>query len=98
MALSPPGGRARGCYQGYPLEVPRAPCAPAGPRPGSPHPAPRLTPPATCVVFLFPLDTSLPPTLRNSSPTCPTGWSTPSAYGPIWPQTPPSTLPSPHFS
>lgn len=50
----------------------------------------RLPPPASSSSSRSP-PPSLP--LRNSSSTCPTGWSTPSAYGPIWPRLPPPQPP-----
>lgn len=65
------------------------------PSPGSAPPAPWRTPPAARV-FLFPLAASLPPTLRNSSSTCPTGWSTPERLRPhLAPGPPPTNTPQP---
>lgn len=67
--------------RGRPLRSRGRAALPRPPSPGSALPAPRRTPPAARV-FLFPLAASLPPTLRNSSSTCPTGWSTPERLRP----------------
>lgn len=56
-------------------------------------PGPGRTPRAACVFFLFPLAASLPPTLRNSSSTCPTGWSTPERLRPHLASAPPPQPP-----
>lgn len=57
-------------------------------------PGPGRTPRAACVFFLFPLAASLPPTLRNSSSTCPTGWSTPERLRPHLASAPPPPAPT----
>lgn len=99
MALSPPSGNVRACKQGQPLEVPRARCAPAspphppGPAPLSQHPGARLPPPASSSSRSLP--PSLPPTLRNSSSTCRTGWSTPEHLRPHPGLRPPPSTPQP---
>lgn len=80
---SPPSGGVRACKREQPLEVPRTHGSRASPQPPLAFlPGPRRTPRAACVFFLFPLSASLPPTLRNSSSTCPTGWSTPERLRP----------------
>lgn len=95
---SPPSGGVRACKLERPLEVPRAHGSRASPQPPFAFlPGPRRTPRTACVFFLFPLAASLPPTLRNSSSTCPTGWSTPERLRPHLASAR-APLPSPHFS